>query len=280
MTNQIYPCLWFDGKAKEAAEFYCSIFSNSKITTDTPMVVKWEIEGTTIMGLNGGPMFTINPSISLFVTCDSAEETERTWNRLMEGGTAMMALDKYPWSEKYGWVADKYGMTWQIMQGKLPEGMSKVIPSFLFAGEQYGKAVEAITTWTSIFPNSKAHELMLYKEGDAQPAGNLMFGHFTLNNSLFSAMDGIGDHKFKFNEGVSLVVECDTQQEIDNYWDKLTGNGGKESMCGWLSDKFGVSWQIVPRIIGALMSDPEKGPRAMQALMKMKKLDIAALQNA
>ena len=68
MTNQIYPCLWFDGKAKEAAEFYCSIFSNSKITTDTPMVVKWEIEGTTIMGLNGGPMFTINPSISLFVT--------------------------------------------------------------------------------------------------------------------------------------------------------------------------------------------------------------------
>ena len=280
MTNQIYPCLWFDGKAKEAAEFYCSIFSNSKITTDTPMVVKWEIEGTTVMGLNGGPMFSINPSISLFVTCDSAEETERTWNSLMEGGTAMMALDKYPWSEKYGWVADKYGMTWQIMQGKLPEGMRKLIPNFLFANEQYGKAVEAINTWTSIFPNSKAHELMLYKEGEAQPAGNLMFGHFTLANTLFSAMDGVGDHKFKFNEGVSLVVECDDQQEIDECWDKLTANGGKESMCGWLSDKFGVSWQIVPKIIGALMTDPEKGPRAMQALMKMKKLDIAALQNA
>ena len=146
MTNQIYPCLWFDGKAKEAAEFYCPIFSNSKITTDTPMLVKWEIEGTTIMGLNGGPMFTINPSISLFVTCDSAEETESIWNRLIDGGTAMMQLDKYPWSEKYGWVADKYGMTWQIMQGKLLPGMSKIIPSFLFANDQYGKAVEAINT--------------------------------------------------------------------------------------------------------------------------------------
>jgi len=280
MTNQIYPCLWFDGKAKEAAEFYCSIFSNSKITTDSAMVVKWEIEGTTIMGLNGGPMFSINPSISLFVTCDSAEETERIWNRLIEGGSAMMALDKYPWSEKYGWVADKFGMTWQIMQGILPAGMSKIIPSFLFAGEQYGRAVEAITNWTSIFPNSKAHELMLYQEGEPQPPGNLKFGHFTLNNTLFAAMDGIGDHKFKFNEGVSLVVECETQEQIDNYWNKLTGDGGKESMCGWLADKFGVSWQIVPKTIGKIMMDPEKGPRAMQALMKMKKLDIATLENA
>ena len=170
-------------------------------------------------------------------------------------------------------------MTWQIMLGTLPEGMAKIIPSFLFAGEQYGKAVEAINTWTVIFPNSHAHKLMLYTEGEPQPAGNLKFGHCTLNNSLFAAMDGIGDHKFKFNEGVSLVVECETQEEIDNYWNKLT-EGGRESMCGWLADKFGVSWQIVPKIIGALMTDPEKGPRAMQALMKMKKLDIAVLQNA
>ena len=280
MTNQIYPCLWFDGKAKEAAEFYCSIFSNSKITADTALVVKWEIEGTTVMGLNGGPMFSINPSISLFVTCDSTEETERIWNSLLEGGKAMMALDKYPWSEKYGWVADKFGMTWQIMLGKLPDGMQKIIPSFLFAGEQYGMAVEAINTWVALFPNSKAHELMLYQEAEPQPAGNLKFGHFTLNNTLFAAMDGIGDHTFKFNEGVSLVVECDTQEEIDRYWDELTGNDGRESMCGWLADKFGVSWQIVPKIIEKLMSDPEKGPRAMQALMKMKKLDIATLQNA
>lgn len=280
MTNQIYPCLWFDGKAKEAAEFYCSIFNNSKINAETPLVVKWELEGTTIMGLNGGPMFTINPSISLFVSCDSAEETERIWNGLIEGGSAMMPLDKYPWSEKYGWLTDKFGMTWQIMQGQQPAGRPKIIPSFLFAGDQYSKAVEAINAWTSIFPNSTAHQLMLYAEGEPQPAGNLKFGHFTLNNTLFAAMDGIGDHKFKFNEAVSLVVECENQEEIDNFWNKLTADGGKESMCGWLSDKFGVNWQIVPKNIGAIMMDPQKGPRAMQEIMKMKKLDIALLENA
>ena len=92
-------------------------------------------------------------------------------------------------------------------------------------------------------------------------------------------MDGPGDHQFKFNEGVSFVVECEKQEEIDYYWNKLT-EGGKESRCGWLVDKFGVSWQIVPAIIGSLMTDPEKVPRVMQAVMKMKKLDIETLVNA
>ena len=141
MADQIYPCLWFDGQAKAAADFYCSIFKNSKVTYDSPMVVTFELNGKKIMGLNGGPLF-------------------------------------------------------------------------------------------------------------------------------------------KFSEAVSLVVECENQEEIDNYWTKLTADGGKESMCGWLKDKFGFSWQIVPTIIGSLMSDPEKGPRAMQALMQMKKIDIETLKNA
>lgn len=124
MNNKLQPCLWFDGQAKNAATFYCSIFSNAKIVVDTPMVVKFEIAGKMIMGLNGGPMFRINPSISFFVTCTSTEEIEQTWEKLMDGGKAMMPLDKYPWSEKYGWLVDKFGMTWQLilvnyrMQGK------------------------------------------------------------------------------------------------------------------------------------------------------------------
>lgn len=279
MKKNLYPCLWFDGNAKAAAEFYCSIFNHSKIINDTPMVVRFEIEGKLIMGLNGGPMFKINPSISLFVTCETNEEIESIWSKLIEGGSAMMTLGSYPWAEKYGWVVDKFGMTWQLMLGELAPGMPKIIPNFLFVGKQYGKAQEAIKHYTSIFPNSEIQQLQTYEAGEMQQAANLKFGHFTLQNELFSAMDGFGEHEFQFNEGFSLVVECETQDEIDNYWNKLTA-GGSESQCEWLKDKFGISWQIVPTILSKLMSDAEKAPRVIQAFLKMKKFDIETLLNA
>ena len=140
MNNPISVCLWFNGQAKEAAEFYCSIFPNSKITADTPMVVTFELNGNRLMGLNGGP-------------------------------------------------------------------------------------------------------------------------------------------HFQFNEAISLVVDCETQEEVDHYWSKLSA-GGKEDRCGWLKDRYGVSWQVVPTILGKLMSDPEKSERVMKAFMQMKKFDIEKLQQA
>lgn len=140
MTKQMYPCLWFDGRAKEAAEFYCSIFNNSKITAENPMVVTFELNGNKFMALNGGP-------------------------------------------------------------------------------------------------------------------------------------------KYQFSPATSFVIECDTQAEIDKYWEKL-GEGGKYDQCGWLSDKFGLSWQIVPSILGKLMSDPQRAPRVVDAFMKMSKFDIQQLENA
>jgi predicted 3-demethylubiquinone-9 3-methyltransferase (glyoxalase superfamily) len=140
MTNQIYPCLWFDGQAKAAAAFYCSIFPNSKITEENPMLVRWELNGNQFMGLNGGP-------------------------------------------------------------------------------------------------------------------------------------------QFKFNEAVSFAIACETQVEIDHYWGNLISNGGAESQCGWCKDQYGVSWQVVPKILGKLMADPEKGERVVAAFMQMKKFDIATLQN-
>ena len=140
MTNQIYPCLWFDNQAKAAAEYYCSIFNNSKIISESSFAIQFELEGKRIMGLNGGPMYKISPSISLFVTCGTVEE-------------------------------------------------------------------------------------------------------------------------------------------IDIYWEKLS-EGGVEVQCGWLKDKYGVSWQVIPSILGQLMSDPERGTRVMKELMKMKKLDIKTLEGA
>ena len=98
MKNTIYPCLWFDGNAKQAAEFYCSIFNHSKITVDSPMVVTYELCGKKFMGLNGGPLFSFTPAISFFVNCETFEETNEIWTKIGEGGQTMMALDKYPWS--------------------------------------------------------------------------------------------------------------------------------------------------------------------------------------
>lgn len=140
MKNEIFPCLWFDGQAQEAAKFYCSIFKNSEITADNQMVVNFNLNGIKFMGLNGGP-------------------------------------------------------------------------------------------------------------------------------------------NFKFNESVSFVVNCDTQAEIDHYWNNLTAEGGKEGNCGWLKDKFGVSWQIVPTSLPRLMSNPEKAQKVTEAFLKMKKFDIETLEN-
>lgn len=279
MSNQIFPCLWFDGKAKEAATFYCSLFKDASITVDTPMVVHTEIFGKRIMGLNGGPMFKINPSISLFVLCESIDETNAVWNKLVDGGSILMPIDKYFWSERYGWVQDKFGMTWQLSVVENDGDDPKITPSLLFTGKQFGKAEEAIKLYSSIFSNSSTDVIFHYPEGDAN-AGKVMFSEFRLNGYNLIAMDGPGEHAYTFNEGVSIVVTCDTQEEIDHYWNSLTADGGQESMCGWLKDKFGVSWQIVPTVLGKLMMDPVKSPKVVQAFMQMKKFDIAALEKA
>lgn len=275
MNNQIHPCLWFDGQAKEAATFYCAVFPGSTITTDTPMVVNFEIRGKKFMGLNGGPVFSINPSISLFVTCKTEEETNRIYAALAEGGTPLMAIGKYDWSERYGWIKDKFGMTWQVM---LSEEEEKIAPSLLFTSGNFGKAEAALNFYTAVFDHSGIDMLQYYAQ-DTPFAGKVLFSQFNLNQYAVIAMDGPGEHAYTFNEAVSFVVECHNQEEIDYYWNKLT-EGGKESMCGWLKDKFGISWQIIPAHLGKIMSDPERGARAMQALMKMQKLDIKALEEA
>ena len=140
MKNNLHPCLWFDGNAKEAAMFYCQLFKNSKLTVDTPMVVNFELEGQKFMGLNGGPKFKFNPAVSLFVISESDDEINELWKKLSAGGLVMMPLDKYDWSEKYAFVQDRFGLSWQIMKGKYSDVNQKITPSFLFTGEQYGHA--------------------------------------------------------------------------------------------------------------------------------------------
>lgn len=278
MQKQIYPCLWFDGKAKAAAEFYCSLFKNSKITDENPMVVMWELNGLKIMGLNGGPVFSINPSISLFVLCETLDETDKLWGKLLQGGKVMMPMGKYPWSERYGWVQDKFGMTWQVSVVYNKGDKEKITPCMLFTDEHFGEGEQAVKFYTSVFDNSKIDQISLYPKQDAN-AGKLMYSEFKLNGYQMIAMDGPGEHKYTFNEGVSFVINCDTQKEIDYYWSTLTSDGGKESMCGWCKDKFGVWWQVVPSGLGKMIADPVKGQKVVAAFMKMKKFNIADLEN-
>ena len=140
-------------------------------------------------------------------------------------------------------------------------------------------AEEAANYYTSIFKNSKILDVSRYGDVGPGPKGSVMIVKFQLAGQEFVALNG--GPQFKFTEAISLMVNCESQQEIDELWRKLT-TGGQESQCGWLKDKFGLSWQIVPTELGKLMSakDPAKANRVMQALLQMKKLDIAKLQQA
>ncbi len=154
--------------------------------------------------------------------------------------------------------------------------MQKITPFLWYDG----KAEEAINLYTGIFKNSKIISISYWAEGSPFPKGQVMAATFELDGQRFHAFDA--GPQFKFTEAISLFVDCQTQEEIDHYWNKLTANGGSESMCGWLKDKFDLSWQIVPSNLVRMLGDrdPEKAGRTMQAMMQMKKLDIATLERA
>jgi len=154
--------------------------------------------------------------------------------------------------------------------------MQKISPMLWFDNE----AEEAAELYVGLFPDSRILEVSRYGEGMPKPAGTAMVVNFEIAGQQFQALNG--GPEFPFTEAVSFVVDCADQKEIDHYWDTLTANGGQESQCGWLKDKFGVSWQIVPRVLGELMSGPDKAgaQRATQAMLGMQKLDIQALQDA
>lgn len=278
MLNPIYPCIWFDGKAGDAAKFYCGIFKDSSVISESQLVVNIEIAGQQLMCLNGGPYFTINPSISFYVVFETGSEIDAAWEKLFDGGTVLMPYNKYDWSEKYGWLQDKFGVNWQLAMGKPEEFGQKITPVLMFTGNQAGNAEKAIGLYTSIFNESLVVGILRYSADDPDKEGTIKHAQFRLNNQLFMAMDSSLSHQFGFNEAVSLVVECDTQEQIDYFWEKLSAVPEAEQ-CGWLKDQFGVSWQIVPSVLKSLLNDPKRSERVVQAFMNMKKFDIETLLN-
>lgn len=296
--KKITPHLWFDKEAKEAAGFYVSAFGGDSAVTsatvihDTPSgdaeIVAFRLLGHEFMAISAGPLFKVNPSISFMVNFDPSQRTDAKpaldalWGKLAEGGSALMPLDKYPFSEHYGWIQDKYGVSWQlILTNPAGDVRPNIIPSLMFTRDVCGKAEAAMKFYTGIFGNSKQGIIARYGSGQApDKEGTVMFEDYMLLGQWFASMDSAREHAFSFNEAVSLMVHCDTQAEIDYFWKQLSAVPEAEQ-CGWLKDKFGVSWQIVPSQMGALMGgSAEQRARVTQAFLKMKKFDIAALRRA
>ncbi len=279
-NNIIYPCLWFDGKAKEAADFYCSVFDDAIITSENQMVIIFESSGQKFMCLNGGPEFKINPSISFYVICDTEKEIDMLFRKLLEGGSELMPLGKYEWSKKYVWLQDKFGVNWQLSYGGVEKINQKISIMMMFSGEKAGRAETAINFYISTFGGkSDILDITRYTKDDNDTEGTIKHAEFRLGYQAFMAIDSSYMHKFGFNEAVSIVVECETQEEIDYFWNKLT-EGGEEVQCGWLKDSFGVSWQIVPTVLASLMNDPSRSERVVNAFLKMKKFEIEKLLKA
>ncbi len=300
VTQKITPHLWFDDQAEEAADFYTSLFENSGVGNmtrypdsgqeihgrepGTVMTVDFQLAGQSFAALNGGPHFTFTPAISFSVVCETEEEVDDLWRKLSEGGTALMELGPYDWSKKYGWVQDRYGLSWQISLGKLKDVGQKITPSLMFVSE-HGEAEEAIAFYTSVFDDSDVVGIHRYGAEEDQPEGAVGHAQFHLNGEVFMAMDSSPEHAdFTFNEAISLLVNCEDQEEIDYFWEKLSEGGDEDAkQCGWLKDKFGVSWQVNPAALWNEMmqnGDDAGTERVLNAVWQMKKLDISELQRA
>ncbi|PJJ43985.1 putative 3-demethylubiquinone-9 3-methyltransferase (glyoxalase superfamily) [Glutamicibacter mysorens] len=281
--------LWMQGNADEAGEFYARALPEATTEIESrypsegllefqqplagkPLTVSLWVRGTKITLINAGQEFKPNPSISIILVFNTGqrESLDATWSALMEGGAALMPLDAYPFSTRYGWVNDKYGVSWQLMEtSELVEPRASVIPSLMFGGAAQNRAAEAIEFYGQVL-GAKLDSAVPYGEPtESATAEALMYAQFTLGADCVAAMDSGVPQDFSFTPGVSLEWPCDGQAEIDRVWDALSAVPEAEA-CGWLTDKFGVSWQIVPSNMGELM----ERPGAFENMLKMKKLVI------
>ncbi|HXY25339.1 MAG TPA: VOC family protein [Candidatus Acidoferrum sp.] len=296
----ITPHLWFDKQAKEAAALYTSLVPNSKIThvrtlRNTPSgdcdIVSFELSGQPFVAISAGPLFKFNPSVSFHLKCATKDEVDAAWEQLSQGGKELMPLGSYTFSERFGWLEDKYGLSWQVILVPANALRRRIMPALMFVGNVCGKTEEAIHFYGDVFKNApgastekptSATVLARYGKGEEPDReGTVRFATFTLLGQEFAAMDSARSHNFAFNEAISFMVPCETQQEIDYFWEKLSADP-QAGQCGWLKDKYGLSWQVTPTVLNELLNsgDPERTARVTQAFLKMKKFDIAALRRA
>lgn len=296
MSQNIAPFLWFQKQAEEAMMFYTALFNNSRIVhisrypngpLEGPMAgmegyvltAEFELAGQRFLALDGNAPFHFTPAISFLVNCETETEAERLWEKLGDGGNILMPLQAYPpHQSKFGWLEDRYGLSWQINHGPRQQ---KITPSLLFCNAQAGKAEAAIRFYTALFPDSAIEHIEYFDSDQSGAASRVKVAFFRLWGREFMAMDSDLPHAFTFPIAISLYVDCASQAEVDRLWSSLSAVPQAEQ-CGWLQDRYGISWQIIPAILPQLLNDPdpEKSNRVMQAMLQMKKIDISALERA
>ncbi|MET0304261.1 MAG: VOC family protein [Microbacteriaceae bacterium] len=299
--QKIVPNLWFDRTAAEAADFYVRALpdTTSEITfrypteglpdfqkdfAGEPVTVDVTVGDYRITLINAGSEFAPTPSGSFTLNFDpllfggdagaARTSLDAVWNALADGGSVLMDLGEYPFSARYGWVKDRYGVSWQLTLTD-PEGDPRpfVIPSLLFVGEAQDRAREAGEYYVSLFEDAGIGTVYPYPEQTGPAAeGAVMFSDFRLAGQWFTAMDSGVEMDAAFTPAFSLEVRCADQAEIDRLWAALSAVPDAEQ-CGWLTDRFGLSWQIVP----AGMSELLRRPGAYQRMLEMKKIVIADL---
>ncbi len=291
--QRIVPNVWFDHDAAEAAEFYAAIFPDGRVLdtqyypneglldfqaemADKVLSARLELAGYQLTAINAGAEFPVNPSVSFLVNFDPSVDPQARghlddmWAALSDGGRALMPLQVYPFSPRYGWVQDRFGVSWQLMLTN-PEGEPRpfIIPSLMFGHTVQGRAEEAIEFYTTLLAG-RTGTVARYPREAGPVAGEVMFADFQMLDQWFAAMDA-ADQDFTFSPGVSLMLLCADQAELDRYWERLSAVPEAEQ-CGWCADKFGLSWQVVPGNMDELMTRPG----AYASLMEMKKIEIAA----
>jgi len=294
MNPKIIPCLWFDNDAEEAVNFYIKLFENSRINevikygnagyeyhhkpADSIMTIEFELANQKFLALNGGPIFKFSEAISLFVYCENEDKFDFLYNELKKDGMVLMEAGKYEWSPKYAWVKDKYGLSWQLDIESI-NSSQKIVPSLLFVQKKFTLVREAVEFYCSIFQESKIIMSFPYPSSPDIPSDTLLFSQFSLNGYLMNAMSSNYNHEFDFNESISFMVMCESQNEIDYYWEKLLENGNAQQ-CGWLKDKYGISWQVVPAQLNQILakSAGTKKEKILEEIFKMIKLDWNKLQ--
>jgi len=297
MSQKIVPNIWCTRNADEAGAFYASVFdgATSTVTASYPddapdwqaefagrtLTVEVRIDDYRVVLINAGDEFHPNPSISFMLNFDplafdgdtdtARARLDEVWQELSNGGRVLMPLDAYPFSSHYGWVEDRFGVSWQLMLTD-PAGEPRpfVIPQLMFAERVEGKARVAADFYASLFDDSGVGFIAEYPQETGPAAvGDVMFGEFQLAGQWFAMMDSAVEQDFSFTCGISLEVRCEDQAEIDRLWAALSAVPESEQ-CGWLADQYGVCWQIVPRNMDELM----ERPGAYETLLGQKKIVI------
>lgn len=289
--TKLIPHLWFDTQAVEAAGFYTSLFQHSQIDgvtviKDTPSgdcdFVTFTLAGQSFTAISAGPYFTFNPSISLTVAFDNETELREVWQKLSESSETLMPLQSYPFCPLYGWIQDRFGLSWQLMLLRPGDITHKIIYSFLFSKDHAGQSEDAARYYIDVFKEGAMNMLEYYQPNEVEnEQAKVKYLNFNLVGQQFSAMDNAFKAEYDFNEAFSFMVMCENQEEIDYYWKKLSHVEDAEQ-CGWCKDRFAVSWQIVPANWDETLFNgtEEEKARVTAAFLEMKKFDIAQLERA